>query len=131
MRTTAQVDFELALKAARALRKDVEDEAVAVQHAPLDELLEVALLAGREGVVDENDLRRLCVRDVPQLLGLAAAQEVARIGPLTPPGDGGNRQRAGGNGQLLEFLQVLRVHRGAQPQAHEYGALTSPWAFEH
>ena len=55
-----ELDFELALEAARALREDVEDEAVAIQHAPLDELLEIALLAGRERVVDQNDVGLRC-----------------------------------------------------------------------
>ena len=40
-----QLDLELAFETARALRKDVEDEAVAIQHAALDKLLEIAFLA--------------------------------------------------------------------------------------
>ena len=66
-----------------------------------------------------------------EFLGLAAAEEVARVRTIAAPGHGGDRQRAGRNGQLREFLQVLRVYGCAQPQAHEYGALTSPGAFEH
>ena len=126
-----QLHFELALEAARALREDVEDQAVAIEHAPLDELLEIALLARRERVIDENDVGLAAAARRAQLLGLAAAHEIARIGPLAPAGHGGHRQRAGGDGQLREFLQVLRIDRGAQSQAHQYGALTGPWAFEH
>ena len=33
--------------------------------------------------------------------------------------------------QLLELLQILRIDWCAKPQAHEYGALTAPWALEH
>ena len=89
-----QLDFELAFEAARALREDVEDQAVAVEHAPLDELLEVALLAGRQRVVDEDDVGVVGVRDRLDLLGLAAAEEVARVGPVAPAGDGGDRDCA-------------------------------------
>ena len=57
-----QFHLELALEAAGALREDVENQTVAVEHAPLDQLLEIALLAGRQGVVDQNDIRRVGVR---------------------------------------------------------------------
>jgi len=82
-------------------------------------------------VVDEDDLGVVGVRDRLQLLGLAAAEEVARVGTVTPPGDRRDRDRAGGDRQLRELVQVLRVDLGSQPQAHQYGALTSPWALEH
>src|SRR5207248_3825220 len=69
-----------ALEAARALREDVEDQAVAIEHPPLDELLEVALLARGKRVIDEDDLRVTRVRDAPQLLRLAARSEERRVG---------------------------------------------------
>jgi hypothetical protein len=40
-----QLNFELALVAPRTLREDIEDEAIAIEHAALDQLLEIALLA--------------------------------------------------------------------------------------
>ncbi len=51
-----ELHFELAFEAARALREDVEDQAVAIEHAPLGELLEVALLTRRERVIDEDHI---------------------------------------------------------------------------
>jgi hypothetical protein len=52
-----ELHFELALEAAGALRKDVEDQAVAIEYAPADvSFFEIALLAGRERVIDENDV---------------------------------------------------------------------------
>ena len=51
-----ELDFQLALEAARALREDIEDQAVAIEHAPLGELLEIALLAGRERVIDQDHI---------------------------------------------------------------------------
>ena len=93
-----ELDLELAFEAARALREDVEDEAVAVEHAPLDELLEVALLAratarGRRGSTSAS----LAAATALELLGLAAAHEVARIGARAAAGDGRHRLRAGGD----------------------------------
>ena len=51
-----ELDLELALEAAGALREDVEDQAAAVEHAPAGQLLEIALLAGRQRVVDEDEV---------------------------------------------------------------------------
>ena len=44
-----ELHFELAFVAARALREDVEDQSRAIEHAPLDELLEIAFLDGESG----------------------------------------------------------------------------------
>src|ERR1700745_3962885 len=68
-----ELDFELALEASGALREDVEDQAIAIEHTALDELLEIALLARGERVVDEDDVRVAVARDDTQLLGLTAA----------------------------------------------------------
>src|SRR4029077_8608567 len=126
-----ELHFQLALKAAGALREDVEDQAIAVEHAPFGELLEVAFLARGQRMIHQDHVRFARVRQLPELLRLATAEKVARIGPVTAAGERRDRQRAGRYGQLPELLQVLRIYGGAQSQAHEYGALTSPWAFEH
>ena len=126
-----QLHLELALVAAGALREDVEDQRVAIEHAPLGELLEIALLAGRERVVDEDHVRRGARGELFQLARLAAAHEITRIGARAPSGEGGDRHGPCGHGELGELLQVLRIHGSAQSQAHQYGTLTSPWAFEH
>jgi hypothetical protein len=53
------------------------------------------------------------LRDFLQLLGLAAADEVARVGALAPSGHRGDRLGAGGDGELGELLQVFRIDGGA------------------
>ena len=108
-----ELDFELALEAAGALREDVENQSVAIEHAALDELLEVALLAGRERVIDQNDVGVGLARDGAQLLGLAAAHEETRIGPLAAARHGRDRLRAGRERELRELLEILRVDRCA------------------
>jgi hypothetical protein len=40
----------------RALGEDVEDQAGAVDHAALQRALEVALLAGRSAVIDQDEV---------------------------------------------------------------------------
>ena len=126
-----ELDFELAFEAARALREDVEDQPVAIEHAALDELLEVAFLAGGERVIDEDHIRLVRARDIAQLLGLTAAEEVARVGPVAPPGHGRHGARTRRERELRELLEVLRVDGRAQSQAHQYGSLTGLRALEH
>src|SRR6266436_3956792 len=66
-----ELDFQLAFEAAGALREDVEDQSVAVEHPALGELLEVAFLAGGERVIDEDDVRLMGLGDAAQLLGFS------------------------------------------------------------
>jgi hypothetical protein len=67
--------LELALEAAGALREDVEDETVAIQHPSPGMLFEIALLAGRERMIDEDQVRIGGDRGVAQLIGLAGADK--------------------------------------------------------
>ena len=78
-----QFHLELAFEAARALRKDVENQAVAIEHAPADVLLEIALLARRERMIDENDVR----------YGAAAAARTSSALPLPMKKRGSGRSR--------------------------------------
>jgi hypothetical protein len=50
-------DLQLALETARPLGEYVEDQARAIEHATTERLLEVALLAGRQSVVEQHQVR--------------------------------------------------------------------------
>ena len=51
-----QLHLQLAFEGAGALGEDVQDEAGAIQHPAAQELLQVAFLAGAEGVVDQHQI---------------------------------------------------------------------------
>lgn len=123
--------LQLALVTAGALRKDVENESVAVEYAPARQLLEIALLARRQRVVNEDHLG--CVRECARadFLGLAAADEIARIRPFAPPRDCRHGLRARGERELREFPDVFGVGGCAEAEAHEHCTFTGAWAFEH
>ncbi len=87
-------------------------------------LLEVALLARRERVIDEDDVGGLRRGDVTNLIRLAAAHEEPRIRALAATGDRGDRLRARRSGELRELLQIFRIDVYAQPEAHENRTLT-------
>ena len=123
--------FQLAFMAARALRKDVEDQARAIQHPPLDEFFEIAFLRWRQRMIEQHQLGAVLMRDRADLVGLAAAHEVARIGTIAASTDTCNRNRARGACQLLEFLDVFGIRGCTQSEAHQHGPFTCAGSLEH
>ncbi len=113
--------------ALRALREDVEDQAAAIEHTLAGELFEVAFLAGRQRVVDEDHIRFMRQRFEADLVRLAGTDEVTRIGLLAPTRYGRNRNRAGGNRQLREFTDVFGIERTTKAKAHEHGRARRSW----
>ena len=77
-----QLDLQLALVAAGALREDVEDQADAIDDAAAQRLLEVALLGRGELVIEHHHRRALLSHRRRELGDLAAAGEGGRIGAL-------------------------------------------------
>ena len=125
-----ELHLELALGAAGTLREDVEYQACSVQDPLARELLEVALLAGRQGMIDENEVRARFPRPVPDLLRLAAADEVAWVRGPSGPRDASNGNGAGRDGQRLEFLEFFLAGGSADSKADQYGPLAYLRAFE-
>ena len=79
-----ELDLQLALVAARALREDVEDEARAVDDAALEPPLEVALLRGRELMVEDDDARAGVRARSRNLVDLARSGEQRGVGAGAP-----------------------------------------------
>ena len=104
-----ELDFELALEAAGALRENIENQAVTVEDPPAGQLLEIALLAGRERVVDENDVGGVVFGNGANFVRLAAAHEEARVGTLTATRYGRDRLRPRRDRELRELLQILGI----------------------
>ena len=71
-----QLDFEFALEAARAAREDIQDETTAVEHAHAAQAFEIALLARRQRVIEQNQFGILGARGIGNLLRLAAAHVI-------------------------------------------------------
>ena len=86
-----EFDLQLAFVAAGALREDIENEAGAVDHAPIQRLLQIALLRGRERVIEDDEFDVVRLAREAQFFDLAAADEHLGIGarPAAGEGDGG------------------------------------------
>ena len=74
-----ELDLELARRRVRVQREDVEDHARAVDDAHAELVLERALLARRELVLGHDDLGLELLRQLLELLELAAADVGARV----------------------------------------------------
>ncbi len=72
-----QLDFEFALETARPARKYIQDQPAAIQDAHAAQALEVALLARRQRVIEQDQSGILGARCAGDFLRLAAADEVA------------------------------------------------------
>ena len=75
-----ELDLHHALLARRVLGEDVEDQRDAVDDVAVEQLLEVALLRGRQLVVEHHDVDVERLAELAQLLGLALADVGRGVG---------------------------------------------------
>ncbi len=81
----SQLNLQLAFVRTRALGKDIQDQSGPIKHTAFERSLEVALLAGRQGVI-ENDQLDLAIPDkVMQLFDFATADQ--KLGGRLMPGN--------------------------------------------
>lgn len=81
-------------------------------------------------MIEQHDIRIIGSHCHLDFIGLAAADEEARIRTISPAADLGDGHGAGREGQLLEFLDVFGIRGCAYPEAHEDGPLTCAWSLE-
>jgi len=113
--------LQLAFVGARALRKNIQDQAVAVQYRN-SRFFEVALLCGRQVVIDDHDSACGTRHQVAQFFGLALAEKRSRHRALALAGEHGagiRSSRVHEQAELFEFR--IRIEAG-QAQLHQQGA---------
>lgn len=106
-----QLHLQLALVAACPLREDVEDQASAVDHAPLQIALQIALLARRQGVVDQHQIRAGGLGSGLDLFQLAAADQGRRVRFVDARGERGRHRGARRLCKVGELLQHILFGR--------------------
>ena len=99
-----KLNLQLALEAARTLREYIEDEASAINHATLEFLLQVSLLARTERSRGDDELRLLLNDQLAQFVELAPADKIPGIRPATRRNELANELRTCRQGQLGELL---------------------------
>jgi hypothetical protein len=125
-----KLDLQLAFVRARALREDVEDEARAIDDAALGQLFEIALLHRRERTVDEDQVRIERLALLGELLGLAGADEIARIGPVDARAQRADDARTCRARELAELIESGRVGAARLLRLQQQRAFAFSGSFE-
>src|SRR5271155_4373372 len=81
VRELRELHLQLTLEAPGALRKDIQNQAVTVQYSTTSQFLQVAFLAGRQCLIDENQIGAMRLCKGMNLLGLTRPDEILRIRP--------------------------------------------------
>ena len=119
----SELDLELSLGGARMLGEDVEDELRAIDHPELERVLEPALLAGIQVVVDHERLGAGLLHLNLQLLELAPPHVGARVGPGAVLDELPGGLDAGRAHQLTRFGQLVLLVELAAEHGDEKAAL--------
>src|ERR1700722_8249396 len=118
-----KLDLELAFTASCVLRKDIEDELRAINHATLGCLFDVALLHRREVAV-ENDERGFMRRGFgTDLIEFAAAYECGRIGGIAHLMNRAGDVSARAASEFDEFVERVLALRGEHVRRYTLCAL--------
>jgi hypothetical protein len=110
--------------AARAARKNVENELGPVDHRQLPLPPEIALLHRRQLGVEDNGIDRISLDLRQDLLRLARPDEQGRIGPRTAHLDGPDRLEPGRQGKAQQLIGGSRIGpRGTERDRNQETAL--------
>ena len=101
--------LQLALVRTGPLREDVEDQPGTIQDPALEFALQIALLAGRQRMIEDSDFTALRLDRGADLLELAAADVQPRVRLHTGALNEGDGFCARGPDQLNEFPHFLLV----------------------
>lgn len=114
----------------RTLGKDVEDEAGSIQYTAFQGALEIALLAGSQSVIEDDQLDLAIPHEIMEFLDLAASDE--EFGRRLMPGDidEANLVCARRPRQLPELLRIFTRRGILAIQVNQDGALSPIGTFE-
>ena len=101
-----QLDLRLALERVGVLPEDVEDHRRAVDRGAAEQLLEVELLRGRQLVVEHDGVGVDGDTDLPQLLGLALADEPRVVGLVASLHEARHFVGAGGVDEQRQLVEA-------------------------
>jgi hypothetical protein len=100
-----QFDLQLPLMTARSLPEDLKDQTNALDDPNAPQLLEIALLDGGQGVIEQDMIDRLGLQAQPDLLSLAAANKISRVGSRALHHLPTDHRHCSRTGQRSQFVQ--------------------------
>ena len=118
-----ELDLELALRGVRVGGEDVQDHRGAVHDRGVERLLEVALLARRELVVGDDDVRVGRLDRALQFLDLAAAHVGVRVRRRAVLHRRADDVDPGGAQQLAQLGEIVALGKGGDEERPLFRAL--------
>ena len=115
-----QFHLQFALKAARTLRKNIENQAGAVDHPALQALFQIALLHRRQFMIKNNELRLCCRNGFCNLIDFALACIQRWIGPVALATHDFARFRACAGHQQLNLCKTFGKVVVTEIQRYDY-----------
>ena len=121
-----QFHLQLANVAARALGKNIEDQAGAVDHAAIKLALQIAFLDRAQGVVEQNQRGAGIGDALGNFIDFALAGKQGCIGPLAATTNHGRHGNAAATRKQLQLFDTFGVIRDAEIKRHNdgFGAAT-------
>src|SRR6266852_3261973 len=126
-----KLHLELALVTLGALGEDVQDQTRAVDDRAAERLLQIALLRGRQVVIENRERGALLLQSSPDLLDFSGTREMGGVGSLAAPAHQGPRADSGAGGKLAELFDALGVSAHTEIQAHEHSSVALRQTLSH
>src|ERR1700691_181782 len=101
------LDLQLAFERMGTLRKYVENQLAAIDHANLEFVFEIARLRGAKRVVENRERRALRASQLAHFARFSFADKSARIWRLEPLPNDTSNAGPGALGQSLKFVERL------------------------
>ncbi len=125
-----KLDLQLTLMRACALGEDIQDQTGPVNHATLQLTLQVALLTGRQSVIEDDQIAFVALDQVTQLFDLARAYEKSRTWLIAVNGQEVSNVRSSGPHQFEELVRIFPTLFIHALQVNENRSLTPFMAFK-
>src|SRR5262249_28943018 len=103
----------------------------AIEHAALEQRFEIALLARRQRVIEQHQVRAGRDDQRADLFRFAAADEQTRIRCATRAGDDAQHVGAGGARERLELAQLVLPGRTSESDAYEKRTFAAARTLKH
>ena len=126
-----QFDLQFAFRTLRTLRKDVEDQAGSINHAALQRTLQIALLSGRQRVIENDKIGFVCSNLGRYFLDLALAGVGRRIGAMPSPENLATNDSPGRFGKQVHFFKLLAHIATTKIELDDDRTFASGRAFKH
>ena len=101
----SEFDLQFAFGAAGTLSEDIENQFGAIEHSHFPQSLEVALLDGRDFMIEKHQLSAVGSKQGCNLVGLASTDVKLRIGTRTMADQSGRHGMAGRLGQRAQLIE--------------------------